>query len=111
MVRCPHRRCGRGRAPTSAGTAPPRHSRVLIDGFVMATLVRMPISPTAMLRRDLRQYGVEAGGKRWGITSDDALRITSGLSLPPAVVGQVMRRYAAVATSVAAAPARMRPRR
>lgn len=54
--------------------------------------VRMPVGPSAQLRRDLRRLGVRRGASRWGIAPDAALRIAAGIAAPRAAVVAVLAR-------------------
>jgi hypothetical protein len=54
-------------------------------------MLRMPRSPSAQLRRDMRIIGVRRAARRWGISGVDALRICAGLAVRASSIETVLR--------------------
>ena len=55
-------------------------------------MVKVPPSPAAQLRRDIRRFGVRRTARRWQISAGDALRIAANLVARRTSVERVLER-------------------
>jgi hypothetical protein len=57
--------------------------------------LRMPRSPAAQLRSDMRRLGVRRAARLWGLPPNDCLRIGAGIAAPRDSVVAALRRVLA----------------